>query len=100
MRHGTATMRLHRKCPCDLCWDAVEGRRKMPKDRSRYSFDELARLRRCGEGWHGFARRCGVNHSTMLRDWRGGLTDVAADRAACALGLHPVLIWTEWADVR
>lgn len=93
-------MRLHRKCPCDACWDAVEGRRKLPKDRTRYSFDELASFKRPTEGWHGFSARMGVNHSTVLRDWRHGLTERAADEAACALGLHPVLIWREWCDVR
>lgn len=37
-------------------------------------------------------------HRDTLRKWerRGGLTPWAADRAACALGLHPASIWADW----
>lgn len=40
----------------------------------------------------------GISHSTALRWQRNGLTDVQADRAATAVGLHPCLLWPEWWD--
>lgn len=38
----------------------------------------------------------------QVRRWRKGqrISRLAADRAACRLGLHPLLIWPEWWPVR
>lgn len=47
------------------------------------------------------ALRSGLNVREVYRDRiKGGLTVVAADRAACAFGLHPAEIWPEeWAEI-
>jgi hypothetical protein len=46
------------------------------------------------------ARRIGVLPSTVSR-WRSrGLTFWAADNAASRIGIHPLLVWPTWADVR
>ncbi len=46
------------------------------------------------------AERVGINHRQVHR-WRaeGGLTLFAADRVACALNVHPLLLWPEWGEV-
>lgn len=42
------------------------------------------------------AKVCGVQR-TVVNRWRNeGLTAWAADRAACAVGMHPISIWPEW----
>ena len=42
------------------------------------------------------ARAIGVADRTVFRWQRRGLSDCQADRAACALGLHPSNVWPEW----
>lgn len=43
------------------------------------------------------AEACGVARRTVLRWRRHGLTWDTADKAACALGLHPSAVWRgEW----
>ncbi len=46
------------------------------------------------------ARRIAVREDTVWK-WvsRGRIPELAADRLAVALGLHPFDIWTEWFDV-
>lgn len=45
------------------------------------------------------AAQIGVSVQTIHR-WRShGMTITAADRAAVALGLHPLLVWPEFLDV-
>lgn len=44
------------------------------------------------------AQVCGVSRTSVHR-WRAeGLTAWAADKAAIAIGLHPVIIWSDWAE--
>ena len=38
----------------------------------------------------------GVSDRTLWRWQRSGLNDTQADRAAVALGLHPVSVWPNW----
>lgn len=42
------------------------------------------------------ALRFGVTRRTVHRWRHHGLTTVAADEAACRVGLHPVLVWPTW----
>jgi hypothetical protein len=37
-------------------------------------------------------------HTRQVQRWveEGGLTELQADRAACAIRLHPSLIWPDW----
>jgi len=42
------------------------------------------------------ASRVGVAARTVWRWRHNGLTDQQADRAAIALGYHPLNIWTDW----
>lgn len=43
------------------------------------------------------AAMAGVDRRQLYR-WRaaGGLSDREADRVACAMGTHPVLVWPDW----
>ena len=63
----------------------------------RYSADPIFSL--VGDtGLRKFSRLTGVSESGM-KNWRKvGLTSLAADRAAVALGLHPVSLWPTWFD--
>jgi hypothetical protein len=45
------------------------------------------------------ATRVGVNRRSVFRWRKAGLDYRAADRAACALGLHPSAVWPEWWEV-
>lgn len=40
--------------------------------------------------------RSGVTRRTIQRYRTNGLTDAGADRIACALGIHPALLWPDW----
>lgn len=44
------------------------------------------------------AKLCRVNVGVVHRWKREGLTAWAADRAAIAIGLHPINVWPEWAQ--
>lgn len=44
------------------------------------------------------ARLLGVERNTVYRWQRNGLNHLQSDRAACALGMHPVEIWADWID--
>jgi lambda repressor-like predicted transcriptional regulator len=56
----------------------------------------LRRSRRPGETLGQFAGRLGVSPASLERVLRRSVIgDVAADRWAVALGLHPVLLWPE-----
>lgn len=46
-----------------------------------------------------FAALCGVDRRVWMRWGAEGISLYAADRAAIALGLHPVLIWAEFHTV-
>ena len=64
-----------------------------------FPYDALARFAGCGE-WVAtidLAAAVGVEIRTMWR-WRsaGYLTELQADRAAIALGVHPTAIWPDW----
>jgi hypothetical protein len=48
------------------------------------------------------AERIGADRQ-MVNFWRNGrrrMTEETADRAACALGLHPTLLWPEWGTTK
>lgn len=42
------------------------------------------------------AEACGVGHGTVRQWARRGMTWDTADKAACALGLHPASVWDDW----
>jgi hypothetical protein len=42
------------------------------------------------------ARRLDVSVRTVWRWNHHGLSDIQADHAAIALGLHPALVWSDW----
>lgn len=42
------------------------------------------------------AEHIGVSRRTVCRYARHGMTEDQADRAACALGTHPAIVWHEW----
>lgn len=42
------------------------------------------------------AEQLGLSRRTICRYARHGMTEAQADHAACALGTHPALIWSEW----
>ena len=42
------------------------------------------------------ARACGVTRNTVQRWRHEGLSLHQAYRAACALGVHPLMIWSNW----
>ena len=45
------------------------------------------------------ARSYRVSRRTIYRWQRYGLSHRAADRAAIALGLHPISVWPDWQSV-
>ena len=45
------------------------------------------------------AELAGVSRRTVIRWAANGLDIYTADRVACAIGLHPWHIWTEWYDI-
>lgn len=51
------------------------------------------------DGYNALAQALHVSRATARRMVANGLTDLQADRAALAIGLHPSLLWpTWWAD--
>ena len=105
MKHGTPYAYSQYGCRCDPCRQAVKEYRRALKDRKGLplinghhwplqplfqaagttEFVELGYLT-------GFAAR------TIHRWEQSGIPDQAADKAACALGLHPYTIWPDWFD--
>lgn len=43
-------------------------------------------------------RRLGMSYNTLTRARKLGLSEVLADRYACAHGFVPWLVWTEWIE--
>jgi len=105
MKHGTLNGYKHHRCRCDLCKKANhdyylkskgrENERQVPtlywpiqplfRAADTNQFLELAYL-------------TGVSVRTLHRSFDRGLTDDTADRAAIAIGLHPITIWPNWID--
>lgn len=44
--------------------------------------------------------RLGVTHDVVQQYRKRGLSWVQADELACRVGLHPVLVWPQWGDVK
>lgn len=62
-----------------------------------YPLDELLEvLGIAGEAKVEQARRLGVDPAMVHRWARTGLSEVLADRLACAAGVHPGVVWTAW----
>jgi hypothetical protein len=71
-----------------------------PLGRFVYDCDPRAPRMNGGEpSWVGrLALALGVNRGEVHRWMRNGVTTVTADKLAVRLGLHPALVWPEWAD--
>jgi hypothetical protein len=105
MKHGTTTGYKYHGCRCDLCRKALYDYHRLIRGRQDHrdgpplywpiqplfeaagtdQFVELAYL-------------TGIPARTLHRASERGLTDNTADRAACGLGLHPIIIWPHWID--
>ena len=59
-----------------------------------YSLAPLRRVHPISAGQ--MAELVGVSRRTICRWQNSGLTETQADRAACALGTHPALVWPQW----
>lgn len=64
-------------------------------NQARFDFEPLAQAAGSPSGL-ALARRLGVTDRTIWRWKAEGLSDHQADRAACALGRHPVSVWPDW----
>jgi hypothetical protein len=69
----------------------------MPRNRApRYPLEPV--LTYTGANVLALARRLDV-HQRVAQRWHAeGIPEPAADRVACALGLHPLLLWPEFYD--
>lgn len=74
-------------------YDAIEPFVRTAWERQHLSPDKVTVI-----GWRGqLAAVLGVKASTINR-WPRDLTAARADRIACALDLHPAVVWPDWWD--
>lgn len=105
IRHGTKNAYNYHRCRCDLCRKAAADYRRIRRNKAdnpinnthhwplQRLFDIAGTTEFVELGYlTGFATR------TIHRWQENGIPDKAADQAACALGLHPCIIWPDWFD--